>query len=71
MLGDYVRSYEGGVPLPVWVLALSILSVWTAIIMASLFLAKEPHLQLVLVAVAAIETIVLPMWNRRTSVIQA
>ena len=71
MLGDYVLSYEGGVSLPVWVLALTILSIWAAMTMTSLFLVKEPYLQLILVAVAVIETIVLSTWNKRTSVNEA
>ncbi len=71
VLGDYVLSYEGGVSLPVWVLALTILSIWAAMTMTSLFLVKEPYLQLILVAVAVIETIVLSTWNKRTSVNEA
>ena len=65
VLGDYVRSYEERIPLPVWVLVLTILAVWSAVIITTLFLLREPYLQLILIAVAVTETIALPLWNRR------
>jgi uncharacterized membrane protein YbaN (DUF454 family) len=71
MLGDYVRSYERKIPLPAWVLALTIALVWFAVIASSIFLIREPLLQLTLVAVAVTETIVLPLWNRRRMPIQS
>ena len=65
VLGDYVRSYEERIPLPIWVLVLTILAVWSAVIITTLFLLREPYLQLILIAVAVTETIALPLWNRR------
>jgi uncharacterized membrane protein YbaN (DUF454 family) len=65
VLGDYVRSYEEKVPLPAWVLALTILAVWSAMLLTALFLLKEPYLQILLVAVAMAETVLLPLWNRK------
>jgi uncharacterized membrane protein YbaN (DUF454 family) len=65
VLGDYVRSYEERIPLPVWLLVLTLLAVWSAVIYTSLFWVKEPYLQLILIAVAVAETILLPLWNRR------
>jgi uncharacterized membrane protein YbaN (DUF454 family) len=66
VLGDYVRSYEERIPLPVWVLVLTILAVWSAVLYTSLFLLREPYLQIILIAVAVAETILLPLWNRRS-----
>jgi uncharacterized membrane protein YbaN (DUF454 family) len=66
VLGDYVRSYEEKTPLPVWVLVLTILAVWSAVVFTTLFLVREPYLQIILIAVALAETILLPLWNRRT-----
>jgi uncharacterized membrane protein YbaN (DUF454 family) len=65
VLGDYVRSYEERIPLPVWVLVLTILAVWIAVLVTSFFLLREAYLQLILIAVAVTETIALPLWNRR------
>ena len=65
VLGDYVRSYEERIPLPIWVLVLTILAVWFAVMVTSFFLLREPYLQLILIAVAVTETIALPLWNRR------
>ena len=66
VLGDYVRSYERRVPLPIWVLVLTVLAVWSALVFTALFLVKEPYLQILLVAVAVTETILLPLWNRKS-----
>jgi uncharacterized membrane protein YbaN (DUF454 family) len=65
VLGDYVRSYEERIPLPVWVLVLTILAVWIAVTVTSFLLLREPYLQPILIAVAVTETIALPLWNRR------
>jgi uncharacterized membrane protein YbaN (DUF454 family) len=71
VLGDYIRSYEGKVPLPFWVLVLTIVLVWSAMILTSIFLVSDLYLQLILVAVALTETIVLPLWNRRSMELRA
>jgi uncharacterized membrane protein YbaN (DUF454 family) len=65
VLGDYVRSSEVRIPLPGWVLVLTIVAIWSAVICTSLFLVKEPYLQLILIVVAVTETILLPLWNRK------
>ncbi len=69
--GDYVRSYEGRTPLPTGVLVLTILPVWLAVAFTSIFLVRETYLQAILAAVAVAETIILPLWNRKSSKLNA
>lgn len=66
LLGDYVRSYEGRTPLPGWLLVLTLVLVWIGVLFTCLFLVNELYLQAILIAVAVTETVVLPLWNRKS-----
>ena len=66
LLGDYVRSYEGRTPLPAWVLFLTLALVWFGVVFTCLFLVDELYIQAILIAVAVTETVVLPLWNRKS-----